>query len=106
VVAESGEALGIVCCRSAGGVIIAANKVVGARAVAVATPDQAIHAKTNNYANVLGLAGDEINLTQAQDILKTFFETPAPIEERHWRRVQAIASYERRHLPPADQPGQ
>lgn len=86
--------LGVLLCRSSGGVTIAANKVLGARAVSAFSPEEASHAKEHNNANILALAGDFLSDDQAKEILKIFLETPFSGAERHVRRLGKIADYE------------
>ena len=50
--------MGILACRSAAGMVIAANKVAGVRAVAVFDEESAKHSRTHNDANVVALSGD------------------------------------------------
>jgi ribose 5-phosphate isomerase B len=89
--------LGVVFCRSAGGAVIAANKVKGVRAVAAQTEDQAIHARQHNDAQVLGIGGDVVTQDAAVKIVEKFVTTPFTNEERHTRRLQKIAAYEDAH---------
>ncbi len=87
--------LGILICRSAGGIIITANKFKGVRAVAVYDETQARHAREHNDANVIGLSGDWTNPDDAKAIVNAALETPYSKEERHTRRLEKIASMER-----------
>lgn len=87
---------GILVCRSAAGMMIAANKVKGVRAVAAMDGTAAKHSREHNAANVLGLSGDWTSLDDAREIAKIFLETPYSMEERHSRRLQKIADYEKR----------
>ena len=87
---------GILACRSAAGMVIAANKVKGVRAVAVFNQESAKHSREHNDANVLGLSGDWLTDDQAKDIVKTWLETEYTHEERHERRIQKIIAEEQR----------
>lgn len=69
------EACGILFCRSGGGMVIAANKVKGIRAVDVFDLTSVIHARTHNNANIISLGGDWIDPREAQLIVKNFLET-------------------------------
>ena len=84
---------GILICRSAGGVIIAANKVKGVRAVAVYDEKMASHARLHNNANIIGISGDWTNPEEAKKIVKTFLDTQFSNEERHARRLEQIKQY-------------
>ncbi len=93
-VAQDPGARSILVCRSGGGMAIAANKVKGARAVAVGSSNEAQHAVSHNNANVISLAGDWLTEKQAQEIVKTYLDTKFSQEERHARRLKKIADYE------------
>lgn len=86
--------LGIVACRSAAGVVIAANKVVGIRAVAPLTVEAAQHARAHNDANVLGLSGDWLDAATAKAIVQAWLQTPFSNEARHRRRLEKISQFE------------
>ncbi|MEK6837408.1 MAG: RpiB/LacA/LacB family sugar-phosphate isomerase [Nanoarchaeota archaeon] len=90
------KVFGILVCRSAAGMIIAANKVKGVRAVAAFDETSAKHSREHNAANVLGLSGDWITAEQAKKVVKAWLETPFSVEERHARRLQKIAGFEKR----------
>ncbi len=87
---------GILVCRSAAGMMIAANKVKGVRAVAAMDEASARHSREHNAANVLGLSGDWMPLEDAKKIVTVWLETPFSGEERHARRIQKIADYEKK----------
>ena len=55
---ENQSPVGILICRSGGGMVIAANKIAGIRAVEVFNENSARHAKEHNNANVISLAAD------------------------------------------------
>lgn len=84
---------GVLICRSAGGVTIAANRFKGVRAVAAGDAVVAVHARTDNAANVVGLSGDRLTVTQAIEIITAFCTTQFSNEERHVRRLQQIESF-------------
>ncbi len=94
--AQNPDALGILFCRSGAGVVIAANKVKGVRAVDVASVDMARTARQENHANVIGIAGDFLSEEKVQEIISTFLTTPFSEGDRHARRVQKIIQYEER----------
>lgn len=93
-VAERPDSFGILACRSAIGMAIAANKVKGIRAGAVYTVEQVIHLREQNNANVISMSGDWTNIELAKEIIKTFLETKFSNEERHIRRLEEIAKAE------------
>jgi ribose 5-phosphate isomerase B len=92
---EDDFALGIIVCRSSGGVTVAANKVVGARAVAVYDVKSAVHAREHNNANIATISGDWLSKAQAEEVIKAFLTTSFNKEERHLRRLQQIANFEK-----------
>lgn len=89
------KVMGVLVCRSAAGMIIAANKVKGARAVAAFDEISARHSREHNSSNILGLSGDWTTPDQAQRIVKAWLEQPFTKEERHVRRIQKIAEHEK-----------
>lgn len=91
---ENSQNKGILACRSAAGMVIAANKVKGIRAVTVVDGKGAKHARLHNDANVIGLSGDWMNDKKAEEIVKVFLETKFSGEDRHLRRIKKIAEYE------------
>lgn len=86
--------MGILACRSAAGVVIAANKVKGVRAVAPLTTEAAQHAREHNDANVIGLSGDWLQPAEAEAITKTWLTTTFSNEARHQRRLDKISQFE------------
>lgn len=89
------ENRGILACRSAAGVVIAANKVKGVRAVAPFTVEAAHHSREHNDANVLGLSGDWLSEEEARKMLFAWLDASFSTEERHARRIQQIEAYEK-----------
>ena len=85
---------GILVCRSAGGMVIAANKVKDIRAIAVTDLKSAKHSREHNDANVLGLSGDWMNEKQAKEIIKMWLDTEFSNEARHKRRINQIRERE------------
>ena len=97
VAKNSNQHRGILACRSAAGVVVAANKVQNVRAVAVHTAEGAQHSREHNDANVIGLSGDWMTLEQAKEVLHTWLMTEFSHEERHQRRLDKITNYEQHH---------
>ena len=85
---------GILFCRSAAGMVIAANKVAGVRAVAAFDEESAQHSREHNDANVLVLSGDWLDEEKARQIVKTWLNTKFTQEERHVRRLEKIKEIE------------
>ncbi len=91
---QDSQVLGIVFCRSGSGVVIAANKVLGVRAVEIYNETIAAHAKSHNKANVIAFSGDYLTEAQMTAYFETFMSTPVDSSERHARRLQQITHYE------------
>lgn len=86
---------GILTCRSAAGMVIAANKIPGARAVTAFNIKSAKHSRMHNDANVLALSGDWLEEYQAQKIIRAWITTEFSGEERHMRRIKEIEEREK-----------
>jgi len=97
-VAKSPENKGILTCQSAAGMVIAANKVKGIRAVTAFDERSAEHSRTHNDANILALSGEWLKEDEAKEILKIWLETPFSNEERHIRRLSKIEQFENTNL--------
>jgi len=85
---------GILCCRSAAGMVIAANKVKGARAVACFDPSYVKQSRLHNDSNILALGADWLDDLQVKKIIKTWLETEFSGEARHVKRLGQISAYE------------
>lgn len=85
---------GIITCRSAAGMVIAANKVEGARAATAFDSRSAKHCRLHNDVNILALSNDWLEEYQAKKILKVWLETEFSGEERHVRRLKEISEFE------------
>lgn len=85
---------GILICRSAVGVTMAANKVKGVLAGAAYDTRTAHHARTNDNINILCLSGDWVSDKEAQEIVRTFLSTEFSGDERHKRRIAIIRNEE------------
>ncbi len=88
------ELMGVLLCRSAAGMVIAANKFPGVRAVAPFDIKSARHAREHNAANVIALSGDFLGVGDATKILEAFVNTGFSNEERHVRRIKKILAHE------------
>lgn len=89
------NALGVLLCRTAAGMVIAANKIKGARAVAAFGIKSAVHSREHNDANILALSGDWLTTKKAIDILKAWLSAEFSREERHIRRLEKIKRLEK-----------
>jgi ribose 5-phosphate isomerase B len=88
---------GIVVDGAGIGSCMAANKVPGVRAAMCYDQSTALNSREHNDANVLTLGAGLIGETLAQQIVKTWLETPFG-GGRHARRVEKIMETERRFL--------
>ncbi len=80
---------GVLVCRSGGGIAIAANRVVGARAVVCRSEADVVHARAHNNANILVLEGDRVEPETARKLILLFCQT-AFEGGRHTSRVIAL----------------
>ncbi len=94
-VSRNEDNLGILFCRSGGGMVVAANKIPGIRAIEVFDVPSAKVAKEKNKANIISLAADWTELEEAQSIVKTFLEAEFSQAPRHQRRIKQIHQLEK-----------
>jgi len=85
---------GILICRSAAGMVIAANKIKNIRAVAIFDIKMAKHAREHNDANIIGISADWTSEKEAKEIINTWLTTEFSKAERHTRRIKQIAEVE------------
>ena len=96
-VQKSPETRGILLCGSGAGVDIVANKFDGVRSVLASSPDEARAAREDDDVNVLALASDFLNQSEAEEIAKLFLETEFKGEARHKRRLDKISEIEKKN---------
>ncbi|MCT7290109.1 ribose-5-phosphate isomerase [Rhodococcus sp. PAE-6] len=99
-VADEGS-LGIVLGGSGNGEQIAANKVRGARCALAWSVDTAKLAREHNNAQLIGIGGRMHSLEETLAIVDAFLSTEWSNEERHQRRIDILAEYERTGEAPA-----
>jgi ribose 5-phosphate isomerase B len=99
VVADEGS-LGLVIGGSGNGEQIAANKVRGARAALAWKPEIARLAREHNHAQLIGIGARMHTVEEAVAIVDAFLATPVSSEERHQRRIEQLAEYERTGTTP------
>ena len=87
---------GIVLGGSGQGEQIAANKVPGIRAALCYDKASARNGREHNDSNVLTLGARLLTQTQAEDVLRTWLETPFA-GGRHQARVQKIMDIEQQY---------
>ncbi|MGB3286734.1 MULTISPECIES: ribose-5-phosphate isomerase [Mycobacteriaceae] len=98
-VADPGS-LGIVIGGSGNGEQIAANKVPGARCALAWSTETAKLAREHNNAQLIGIGGRMHSTAEALAIVDAFLSTPWSEAERHQRRIDILAAYERSHEAP------
>ena len=84
---------GILICSTGIGMCMAANKIRGVRAALCHNVFAAQRARQHNDANVLCLAGEDVDTSVALEIVKTFLITDFE-GGRHARRVNKIEALE------------
>lgn len=82
---------GILVCGSGIGMAIAANKIAGVRAMAVATEDAARLSRMHNDLNVLALGARLTPADQARTFVNVFLDTPFA-GGRHQQRVDKLTT--------------
>lgn len=89
------ESLGVIFGGSGNGEQIAANKVAGIRAALVWNVETAKLARQHNQANIISLGARQHQTAEILQFIDSFIAEPFSNEERHRRRIEQIASYER-----------
>lgn len=84
---------GILICGSAHGVTMQANRFKGIRAVNALTPESAIAGKADDYANVVCLSADQLDVNQMEQIVKAFCHTRPKSDEKYRRRAERLDEY-------------
>ena len=92
--------LGIVIGGSGNGEQIAANKVLGARCALGWNTETASLAREHNNAQLIGIGARMHTVPEALAIVDAFVSTPWSKAERHQRRIDILAEYERTHEAP------
>ncbi len=94
------DSLGIVLGGSGNGEQIAANKVPGARCALAWSVETAQLARQHNKAQLIGIGGRMHTTEEALAIVDAFLATPWSEAERHQRRIDILAQYEKDHIAP------
>jgi ribose 5-phosphate isomerase B len=89
-VAKSKDAKGILICGTGTGMVIAANKIKGIRAVAAYDLYSAEMSRKHNDANVLCLRGRYFSYCRIKMIVKKWLSSDFLGEERYKRRIAKI----------------
>ena len=98
-VADLGS-LGIVLGGSGNGEQIAANKVPGVRCALAWSIETATLAREHNNAQLIGIGARMHSVADALAIVDAFVTTPWSKAQRHQRRIDILAEYERTHQAP------
>jgi len=96
LVSEGRARWGIVVDGAGIGSCMVANKVPGVRAALCYDLSSAANSREHNHANVLTLGAGLIGANLAQQIVKTWLDTPFG-PDRHARRVEKITQIEQRY---------
>lgn len=94
------DSLGIVLGGSGNGEQIAANKVPGARCALGWSVETATLAREHNDAQLIGIGGRMHTVAEALAIVDAFLGASWSKAERHQRRIDILADYERTHRAP------
>jgi ribose 5-phosphate isomerase B len=94
------DSLGIVIGGSGNGEQIAANKVPGIRCALAWSVETATLARQHNNAQVMGIGGRMHTVDEALTIIDAFLSAEWSKAERHQRRIDILAEYERTHVAP------
>ncbi len=87
---------GVLICRTGIGMVMAANKIDGARAATAGDLESARLARAHNDANILTLGAQMIGPDLALAVVRVFLETPFA-GGRHQRRVDKVMALEGSH---------
>lgn len=97
-VGSKSDNLGIMICKSADGVVVAANKVKGVRASIGHSIENAEWSRRDDNVNVLCLAGKFLSTAHAEAIVKKFLETEFRTDNpKYARRLKKIAEFENKN---------
>lgn len=93
-VAKEKNSRGILICGTGTGMVIAANKVKGIRAVAAYDKYSAEMSRLHNDANVLALRGRFFPFAKIKEIVSVWLKTPFSGKARYKRRINKIKEFE------------
>ena len=90
--AVSGDehSFGVLMCGSGQGVCIQANRIKGARAVRVKTPEDSVSGREHDWANIVCMPADELSVEEMEKIVKAFCHAKILDDERHQRRMRKL----------------
>lgn len=96
-VSKEKDTMGIVICRNGVGVSIVANKIDGIRCGLSFSKVHAQSMRKDDNTNVLALPADYISEVDAEEIVKTWLETPFKGEDKYVRRLKEIEELEEKN---------
>lgn len=86
---------GIAICASAIGISIACNKVKGIRCGKINTVDEAIHAKENDFVNIIALSGENVSTELNEKIVDAFLNAKENTNDPVYKnRINQIKMFE------------
>lgn len=89
-ITKNRNAKGLLFCGSGVGMIIAANRIKGARAFDAHDEQEVKLARQDNDANIMALSGWRTSSSKAMKLIRLFLETPFSKAARHQRRITQL----------------
>lgn len=89
-VAENEFGFGVLLCGSGQGVCMQANRIKGARAINAKTSKDALLGRQDDWANIVCLPADELDVDTMEQIVKAFCHAQPNRDARFARRVQKL----------------
>lgn len=90
VLGEEGDVRGLLFCKRANGMAMAANKVGGIRAAIAWDMESAVESRGDNDANVLCIPSQMLDVQSVFDLVDKWLATKFSAEERYIRRNHQI----------------
>ncbi len=84
------HSLGIAICRSGVGMCITANRFAGIYCAQALDLEQVRKSREDDFANVLALGADYIDLETAKKFIEVFLSTSPSSNEKYFRRLKKI----------------
>jgi ribose 5-phosphate isomerase B len=88
------QSRGILCCRSGHGMVIAANKVHGARAALAVNQASVEQSRTDDNANILVFGVDFMDVQQLEPLTVSWLAAQFKSDSRFQRRLDQITALE------------
>lgn len=89
-VLQNKHSFGVLLCGSAHGVCMQANRVKGIRAINADSEASARLGREDDYANVLCLSADQLDVDTMERIVKAFCHARPKLDEHYARRVKRL----------------